>query len=119
DEFVIMLPETDNLDYATALIAEIRRRLSDPYIVDGHEIVIAASIGVAVYPRDGQSLCELMKQADIAMYQNKCTGNSISIIEQCKEDVGDTGLFDPEYNSRIHGHDLSAQNGLAHTQEQQ
>ena len=93
DEFVIMLPEIDSLKIATALAVEIGVRLSEPYILDGHEIHMAASVGVAVYPGDGQSFDALMKQADIAMYRNKGTGHSISIIEQLRKDAGETAFL--------------------------
>ena len=85
DEFVIMLPEIDSPAIATALAVEIVGRLSEPYIIDGHKIHMAVSVGVAVYPGNGQSFDDLMKQADVAMYRTKGTGHSTSIIEQPKE----------------------------------
>lgn len=95
DEFVIMLPEIDSPDTATALVAEIGKRLSEPYIISGHKIFMAASIGVAVYPGDGRTLDDLMKQADIAMYRAKRTGDSTHIIEQRKESAGQGALYKP------------------------
>jgi diguanylate cyclase len=90
DEFVIMLPEIDSPNIATALAAEVGRRLSEPYIVDGHTIRMAASVGVAIYPIDGQSFDDLMKQADIAMYRAKGTGHDTSVAKLPKADVGET-----------------------------
>jgi diguanylate cyclase len=89
DEFVIMLPEIDSTKTVTALAVEIGGRLSEPYIIDGHKIHMAVSLGVAVYPGDGQTLAHLMKQADIAMYRSKGTGHSTSITKESKEDVGE------------------------------
>lgn len=90
DEFVILLPEIDSPAIATALVAEISGRLSEPYIIDGHEIHTAVSIGVAVCPVDGQTFDDLMKQADIAMYRAKDAGHGTSIVERPEEeeDVG-------------------------------
>jgi diguanylate cyclase (GGDEF)-like protein len=91
DEFVIMLPEIDNTKIATALAVKIGGRLSEPYIIDGHKIHMAASIGVAVYPGDGQTFDHLMKRADTAMYRSKSAGHTASITEEPKEDVGEAG----------------------------
>ena len=95
DEFVIMLPEIDipNIAAALALAVEIGARLGEPYIIDGHKIHMAVSVGVAVYPGDGRTFDDLMKQADIAMYRAKSTGHSTSIAEQPEGDVGEAELY--------------------------
>lgn len=68
DEFVIMLPEIDGVEDATAVTKKICDQLSMPYLVDGSVIEVTASIGTNVYPADGRDCCELIKHADIAMY---------------------------------------------------
>ena len=93
DEFVIMLPEIDSTKIATALAVKIGGCLSKPYIIDGHKIHMEVSIGVAVYPGDGHTFDDLMKQADIAMYRSKGTGHSTSITEKRKGDVGKADLW--------------------------
>lgn len=92
DEFVIMLPEINSPNIVAALAVEIGGRLGKPYFIDGHKIQIAVSMGIAVYPGDGQTYEALMKQADIAMYRNKGIGHSISITEQPRNDVGQSEL---------------------------
>jgi diguanylate cyclase (GGDEF)-like protein len=122
DEFVIMLPEIDSPNIATALAVEIGVRLGEPYILDGHKIHMAVSVGVAVYPGDGRSFNDLMRQADIAMYRAKGTGHSTSIIVQPKEDVGQTVLYKPaapKNADRMHVHDLFVQDELVRVREQQ
>jgi len=74
DEFVIMLPEIDSPGMATAVAEKVRAHLGEPYIIDGYEIRITASVGTAVYPIDGQTYPELIRQADIAMYRAKAMG---------------------------------------------
>lgn len=74
DEFAIMLPVIENPGIATTLAAEIGKRLCEPYRIDGHLIQMSVSIGVAVYPGDGQTFDHLMKQADNAMYHAKRAG---------------------------------------------
>jgi diguanylate cyclase (GGDEF)-like protein len=95
DEFVIMLSEIDSPNIATTLAVEIGVRLSEPYIIDSHRIHVTVSVGVAVYPGDGRTFEDLMKQADIAMYHTKGTGHSTSITEQSKEAIGEAELYNP------------------------
>lgn len=71
DEFVIMLPEVDGQESAAAVAEKIRSQLSAPYLVDHRTVTVTASIGVAVYPVDGQDYDALMQQSDIRMYRAK------------------------------------------------
>ncbi|HLQ26959.1 MAG TPA: GGDEF domain-containing protein [Acidiferrobacterales bacterium] len=87
DEFVIMLPEIDSPVMAAAVAAKVRVRLRKPYIIDGYEIRITASVGAAVYPADGQTYDELIKRADMAMYRAKTRGCKALITTP----PGDTG----------------------------
>lgn len=79
DEFVIMLPEVDDPAMAHAVVAKARAHLSEPHIIDGHEIRITASIGIALYPAHGASYEQLMKHADIAMYLAKAASCAATI----------------------------------------
>jgi diguanylate cyclase (GGDEF)-like protein len=71
DEFVILLPELDGRASAVAAARKISARLAVPYIVEGMEITVTASIGVAVYPVDGHQYDDLMRLSDGSMYRNK------------------------------------------------
>jgi diguanylate cyclase len=71
DEFVVMLPEINGQENAAAVTEKIRSHLARDYVVDGNVIAITASIGIAVYRDGGQNCCDLIKQADIAMYLAK------------------------------------------------
>ena len=93
DEFVIMLPEIVSQNNAAALAAEIVECLGEPYLIDSHRIHLTVSVGVAVYPGDGQTLDELMKQADIAMYRSKGTELSVAVTAQPKGVVGDAEVY--------------------------
>jgi diguanylate cyclase (GGDEF)-like protein len=74
DEFLLLLQGT-NSDYAPALIAErLTISLSQPFVVDGQEHVLGASIGIASFPRDGADPDTLIRHADAAMYQVKSEG---------------------------------------------
>ena len=71
DEFVVLLPEFEGRESAVAAAEKIRDRLAIPYIVDGAEITVTASIGVAVYPVDGHEYGDLMRVTDGLMYRDK------------------------------------------------
>lgn len=75
DEFTIIIPDIDPTAGITpdiTLIADkILAAISQPFVLHGHEISTTASIGVALYPRDGTSFDDLLKNADSAMYHAK------------------------------------------------
>ena len=121
DEFVIMLAEIDSPHSTATFAMEIGERLSEPYIIDGHEIQMTASVGVAVYPNDGQTFDDLMKQADIAMYRAKGTGPRASITKQPQEYVGQAVLYKPTPKNadRLRERDLFIQHELVHARDQQ
>jgi diguanylate cyclase (GGDEF)-like protein len=71
DEFAIVQSELDGPEAASALAARIIRVVSAPYDIDGHEILIGTSIGVALAPGDGMDADRLLKNADLALYRAK------------------------------------------------
>jgi diguanylate cyclase (GGDEF)-like protein len=72
DEFVVLLPEFKSQVRAVAAAEKIRMRLAMPYTMADSALAITTSIGMAIYPRDGCALDDLIQTADRAMYQNKC-----------------------------------------------
>lgn len=75
DEFVLLRPNT-NAEMAAELAERILPLMLTPYQVSGHELVLSASIGIAVFPQDGQNFHELYRHADIAMYRAKENGRN-------------------------------------------
>ncbi len=76
DEFTIVLPELRDREDARAVADKFLECLQRPFDLDGHEVHISASIGIAIYPGDGESIDELLRHADIAMYQVKALGKN-------------------------------------------
>jgi diguanylate cyclase (GGDEF)-like protein len=77
DEFVVLLEEFgDDLQYLAAVARKIMAALTQPFTLMGQEIFISASIGISVYPQDGQDMSTLLKNADIAMYRSKEQGKN-------------------------------------------
>jgi diguanylate cyclase (GGDEF)-like protein len=71
DEFVVLLPKVKGPAQVERVAAKIRRDLSRPFSLDGHNLLIVPSIGTAYYPQHGQSAEQLLKHADQAMYMEK------------------------------------------------
>jgi diguanylate cyclase (GGDEF)-like protein len=76
DEFTIVLPELRDRQDAKIIADKFLECLHKPFDLDGHEVHISASIGIAIYPGDGESIDELLRHADIAMYQVKALGKN-------------------------------------------
>ena len=75
DEFIFAMP-----GFHAAAAAEVARRLIDvfsrPFEVAGHELTVTPSLGISIYPHDGQDLETLLKNADTAMYRAKDIGRN-------------------------------------------
>ncbi len=77
DEFIVLLPEVHEVHDAAKVAQRIIEALAQPYELDGHELVVTTSIGISVYPADGDNIETLVKNADTAMYRAKEQGKSI------------------------------------------
>lgn len=84
DEFMVLIPEVDGERGATDLARKLERCLARPHLVDGHTLVITASIGCAVYPDDSADREGLIRCADAAMYAAKAGHDSMRVFQ----DVG-------------------------------
>jgi diguanylate cyclase (GGDEF)-like protein/PAS domain S-box-containing protein len=88
DEFTIVLPELRDRADAKAIADKFLEVLQKPFDLDGHVVHISASIGIAIYPGDGESIEELLRHADIAMYQVKALGkNGHSFYHSSMQDM--------------------------------
>jgi diguanylate cyclase (GGDEF)-like protein/PAS domain S-box-containing protein len=76
DEFVILLPELEHLEDAAKLAERVIAQVKAPFVIDEHELYVTTSVGIAVYPDDGQTVEQLIKNADTAMYRAKDLGRN-------------------------------------------
>lgn len=76
DEFTILLPEIDSRESVTRVATKITDAIAKPYDIDGNEAHVTTSIGISLYPSDGQQPHTLIKKADNAMYQAKRHGKN-------------------------------------------
>jgi diguanylate cyclase (GGDEF)-like protein/PAS domain S-box-containing protein len=82
DEFVILLSETTNPEDAATSAKKILLSLSGPHSIGGRDLFIDGSIGISVYPGDGEDAETLIKNADTAMYHAKeCGRNNFQFFE--------------------------------------
>lgn len=76
DEFAIILTNLDNQTDVVTNCAKLLARIGEPYSIGGVEQLIGASIGIALIPEDGTSADELLRLADLAMYEAKSSGRN-------------------------------------------
>lgn len=76
DEFTVVLPDIGSPHEAEQAAEYILRRLAEPILLDGHETFVSGSIGITFYPRDADSIEDLMRNADSAMYRAKQAGRN-------------------------------------------
>jgi len=77
DEFVVVLSGVENADEVTRVIeSRLLPLIREPHDVDGTELHVSCSVGVAMYPADARGIDELMRLADVAMYHAKSTGRN-------------------------------------------
>jgi diguanylate cyclase (GGDEF)-like protein/PAS domain S-box-containing protein len=76
DEFTIVLQELEKKEDAAAMAQRVLRVIAEPIEIDGQRLYITASIGITVYPDDGEDAETLLKNADNAMYRAKAVGRN-------------------------------------------
>ena len=89
DEFAIVQVGACQPNDATALAARVIEAVGAPYDLDGHQIVVGMSIGIAVSPEDGTDPQQLLRNADLALYRAKADGRGLY------------RFFEPEMDARM------------------
>ncbi|HSW93864.1 MAG TPA: bifunctional diguanylate cyclase/phosphodiesterase [Gammaproteobacteria bacterium] len=77
DEFIILLNDITHAKFASFVAEKIVQCASLPFIVENHRIALTASIGISVYPTDGNSLEDLQRNAALAMHRAKQAGSGV------------------------------------------
>lgn len=85
DEFTVVLDELDGPAAAAAAAQNICRVLAAPFQIDGHDIFVTSSVGIAMYPNDGTDVSTLVKHADTAMYRAKKNNSGFQFFEASME----------------------------------
>ena len=76
DEFTILIPDLERVEDALNVAHRVKEAMRRPFMIEGHEIFVTASIGISLYPEDGEDCNSLLKYADTAMYHAKNCGKN-------------------------------------------
>lgn len=76
DEFVIVLEEIDEPEHATNVAQKLLQSFEQPFLLEGREVSVTTSLGICLYPSDGQDADTLLRNADAAMYRAKDEGRN-------------------------------------------
>ena len=74
DEFIVVLDRVRDAGQVTALAERVRRLLEQPFVIEGMDIMLTVSLGLAMAPRDGQAVDVLIKSAELALRRAKERG---------------------------------------------
>jgi predicted signal transduction protein with EAL and GGDEF domain/FixJ family two-component response regulator len=80
DEFVALLPEVADERDAERVAKRILDLMREPIFVGGQECFVTASVGIALYPRDGATMADVLRNADVAMYAVKSSGRNSATL---------------------------------------
>ena len=86
DEFGVLLPDQTSVEDIAIAAERVRAAIQEPVIVQGLPLSVDASIGIALYPRDGGELETLLQHADAAMYHAKHGNTGVAFYESSRRD---------------------------------
>lgn len=92
DEFAILLETLENVDRPIQMVESVMQEFSRPFRIEGQEVFVSASVGICIFPEDGQDADTLLKNVDMAMYRAKETGRNTY------------HFYSPEINTRAFEH---------------
>lgn len=81
DEFTVLLDDLPTPAIAASVAQNICRTVSAPLVLKDQEMVVTASVGISVYPNDGQDISSLLRHAETAMYRAKQSGSGFCYYE--------------------------------------
>jgi diguanylate cyclase (GGDEF)-like protein len=87
DEFTLIFENVTGMENAEILARKIQAVFSQPFHLGEHTLKITTSIGISLYPSDGEEAESLLKVADIAMYIAKRTRNQVCFYRDCKDEL--------------------------------
>ncbi len=85
DEFAILLDSETDLTAAATAAWKIQQACEPAFVIDDEAFCVSASIGIALYPEHGTTTADLLRRADLAMYDAKRTGSGYAVFEAAQE----------------------------------
>lgn len=77
DEFIVILNDIGNPNEASTLAETLLANFASPFVIEGHELKLSASLGIAIYPANGEDVAILLRNAEAAMYHSKSIGRNV------------------------------------------
>ena len=87
DEFGVLLPTGADVAGAATVVWKIQRAFAEPFVVLGESVEIGISIGIALVPVHGDNIDDLLRRADLAMYDAKRSGSGFALFAMEQEDA--------------------------------
>ena len=107
DEFTVVLSDIDSPAAAATVAHNICRVLAAPFQIDGHDIFVTSSVGIAIYPHDGADVATLIKHADHAMYRAKKTNTGFQFFEaSMKQSISEYVRMESDLRRALEHHQL-------------
>ncbi|WP_214723212.1 EAL domain-containing protein [Bacillus sp. ISL-47] len=100
DEFAIIMEGFHSIEEPTRLAQEITRSTSNSYIIDSYELYINSTIGISIYPNNGKTAEEIIRNADAALYHAKQRGKNSYQVYNSSMDIQAYKLFTLERDMR-------------------
>jgi diguanylate cyclase (GGDEF)-like protein len=76
EEFIILLSDIERREDSVGIAEIVLKAFGQPFVCGNHELMSSTSIGIAVYPDDGEDIDSLLKNSDMAMYSVKTQGRN-------------------------------------------
>jgi diguanylate cyclase (GGDEF)-like protein/PAS domain S-box-containing protein len=81
DEFALLMPQMRDMEEATGIADQLHNAIKKPLVIDEYEFYVTSTIGISIFPDSGNSVVDLLKAADTAMYDAKRLGRSSTCIQ--------------------------------------
>lgn len=103
DEFIVVLRGGPEFDMSSDTLERIMQAVGEPTKIDGHSLVVNCSVGVAVFPQDGDSPQQLLEMADAAMYRAKQSGRNRSQFfnQEIQDQLQERARIESEFSGAI------------------
>lgn len=108
DEFTVVAPQLRTPADISRLCERLLQSLVRPFVIDGHEFFVSASIGAALYPNNGHSAEELLRNADTAMYRakSKARGSYAFYEESMNREIQERALLENQLRQALSNNEL-------------
>ena len=100
DEFILLLEDIDHTDDLIVVIKKLLDTFQKEFVLTDHTVSVTASIGISLYPQDGQNSTELLRNADAAMYRAKNNGRNT--YQFYREDMTNSALEHIFFKTSLH-----------------